>query len=170
MNFAEIGQRTKLGLRQLRYVVDYEVLDPEYYGQTDRAQTGHGIAREFSLFAAFAVAMTTVLRETGLNRSRVRSALEAILDWASLSNIPGEHAMLDTFVVFRAADAIDIEIADGKFLRVVAKKPRSSRTGMGIPKTSSWINLDEGGQTDSAPKALFTTRISLCELLDRLLE
>lgn len=170
MDFAEIRKRTGLGLRQLRYVVDYDVLDPRYYGRGDRAQTGHGVAREFSAFAAFAVALATVFRETGLSRDNVQRALKVVFDWMKPTNIPGDHPMVDAFLVFNLAAAIDVEIADGKFLRVVAKKPRSSRTGMDIPKTSDWINLDQGGKSVAAPKALFTTMISLSKLRDVLVE
>jgi hypothetical protein len=168
MDFAEMRKCTGLGLRQLRYVVDYEVLDPKYCGRENTAQTGHGVAREFSQFGAFTVVLATVLREVGLSRRRVRSALEAIFDWVSPKSIPGEHPLVDAFMMFRGAAAIDLEIVDGQFLRVLAKESRSSRSGISIPKTSLWINLEQGGKTESAPKALFVTTISLLELSKRL--
>ncbi len=169
MNFAEMTRRTGLEIRRLRYVVDYDVLDRNYYGRGDKARTGHGVAREFSPFAAFAIALTAVLREMGLNRTRVRSALGVIFGWASPTDVPGDHPMIDAFVAFRAASAIDVEIADGRSLRVVVKKSRASRTGMQVPPTSAWADLDNLKETDTVPKALFTTRISLSELYKRLI-
>lgn len=169
MNFAEMTRRTGLEIRRLRYVVDYSVLDPRYYGRDDKAQTGHGVAREFSPFAAFAVALTAVLRETGLDRHRVRRALEVVFGWASPNSVPGDHPMLDAFIAFRAAGVIDVEIADGKFLRVVAKRSRSRRAGVRVPPTSAWTDLADGKEIDTAPKALFTTKISLADLCKRLL-
>ena len=170
MDFAEMGRRTGLGIRQLRYVVDYDVLEPRYYGRQDKARTGHGVAREFSPFAAFAVALTAVLRETGLDRGRARSALDAIFDWASPSDVLGDHPMIDSFIAFRAADAIDVEIVNGKSLRIVARKSRSQRTGESVPPTSPWIDLDQGREIDGAPDVLFTTTVSLRELSERLLQ
>lgn len=169
MDFRELAERTGLGVRQLRYIVDYQVLAPRYYGKEDRAKTGHGVPREFSKFVSFSIALAAVLREAGLTRERVRSALDILFAWASPRAIAGAHAMLDAFVVFRSADALNIEIRDGVDLRVEAKAPRTKNARRKVPASSAWTNLDSGKVIQRKGTAMFVSRISLAELSRRVL-
>jgi hypothetical protein len=74
MTLTDLADRTGLAMRQLRYVVDEDLL----LG-TDRIRRGRGLARELSPADALGVACVAMLRAAGLRREIVRSCVPLVM-------------------------------------------------------------------------------------------
>lgn len=166
LDFAEIGRRTGLALRKLRYVADYDVLEKKYYVNADRAKTSHGVPREFSVFSAFNVSLAAVLRGAGLSRGQVRAALGILFAWAAPKGVPGPHPMLDAFAMFVNARSLILEIGDNSSLRVLVDPAKPK--GVSLLQPLMWTSLDRGTPMGEGHSPLCCTRVLLGELVRRL--
>jgi hypothetical protein len=72
MTIADIAEVADLASRQVRYVIDQDLVEG-----LSPAPAGRGKAREFSEFEGFVIAMAAKLCHAGLSQRRVKQIMEA---------------------------------------------------------------------------------------------
>lgn len=157
MDLQTLHKKTRLSLRQLRYILDHDIL-PGTRVATDPSKVGR--PRSFTEFEGFSIAVAASLREAGLRRS-VLSRIFAILaepKW----DTPGSHRprispLEAAFSPSKAKEVSIIEIADGRYLTL-------SIAGNRI----EGIDLQANGAISKKYEARVTVTVNLGRVRDEL--
>src|SRR5690349_15868614 len=108
IDLAEIAERSGMGRRKLRYVLDHALLPG---GKL--ASQGRGAARGFTPFEAFGIATAALMLEAGLKRALVRDCL------ARLCRTSDRRAVdAPLYRAFAADRAALLEVGDGQQVRL----------------------------------------------------
>lgn len=150
MDIRTLSQRTGIGTRQLRYVLDHN-LYPERTWFLDEHSVGR--ARTFDEITAVFIASAAFLLEAGYKRDSVRTFLESISKIKPKGRNPLNVPLIANVVTGNGAARV--QFGDGQFVRWI-----SSRS------TGEWI--DPGAPTkavsDIKPKVII--ELNLGEIRD----
>lgn len=138
MDIQELSSRTQLGMRRLRYVIEYNVLPP-----VDALKPGRGLAREFDEFMGFCIAVAASLLEMGVKRKLVEQAMAVALEYRKRGLPPGSVIVPVLENTFGFARRATLEIGDGRNLRIVSD-PSALTTGPNTiqPMSLAWTQMD----------------------------
>jgi DNA-binding transcriptional MerR regulator len=73
LTIADIAEKAELSPRQIRYVIDHELVQG-----IEPADTKRGRAREFTKFEGFVIALAGKLCDAGINQRRIKQIMEAL--------------------------------------------------------------------------------------------
>lgn len=138
MDIQELSSRTQLGMRRLRYVIEYNVLPP-----VDVLKPGRGLARQFDEFTGCCIAVAASLLEMGVKRKLVEQAMSVALEYRKRGASPGSvfaPVLQNTLGFARRAT---LEIGDGRNLRIVSDPPALTTRSNTIQRMSmTWTQMD----------------------------
>jgi hypothetical protein len=137
MDIAELSNRTGLGMRRLRYVIEYAVLPP-----LEGLTPGRGAGRKFDDYTGFLVAVAAYMLEMGLRRSVATQVMEAILEYRK-RGLPLGSVMVPIIQnAYGFAKRSTLEIGDGCNVRIDSDPP-FIRAGSGSiqPMSLPWTQL-----------------------------
>jgi hypothetical protein len=154
MDIAELGRRTGLPTRRLRYVLDHRVLPGmKLWGE------GRGVPRFFASFESFGIALAAVLLKSGLRRSLVEACLVVAARYTKTMKIQ-ERPLFQAFI----ARAGWLEVGDGQYLRLHGK---GKGGGISHDFDTGWQPLQRNQSEPKAFEPLILVRINLTALARR---
>ena len=151
MDMAELAIRTGIPVRKLRYVFDHRVLP----GLRD-TPVGQGVARTFTEFEGFGIALSATLLDAGVSRKTVVAAIDASCRPIRPSRRPDDIPLYRAFI----AGSGRLEIGDGRHLRV--RTPE--RRGVADALDTDWIPLQSGPSSGDDYTPVVTTIVDLAGL------
>ena len=152
MTLAEIAERTGLTTRQLRYVLEHDVLP----GVQDTSK-GRGCERGFTEFSAFGIACAAMMFRAGLRRSTVKRCIAMLC--------PGRRKFseMPLYLAFMATGQAALEVADSHNLRL-----ESSGNLRAHNFDTNWRQIDTGAVLESGYRPDVIVRIDVAKLRDKL--
>jgi len=160
LEVSQIAQATGLPLRRIRYVLEHQVLPG-----SERASRGHRIARSFTGFEAFGIALSALLLEAGLRREVVARCLASLVT----TPIPprfakGQCALLHAY---GSSGPIQLELGDAVNLRLVASTAKGDRVD-----NKAWRQIKTGAEVGESYSPMVAISVEIGRLRDliRLLE
>lgn len=168
--FAAVADKVGVSARDLRYVLDHDLLPTKFLAREESLHQGRGVTRMLSKAGAFAVALPAVMLRLGLRREGVRRIMEALLSWAtSQTQRLNRTSDLGAFLLFLMASAVRLEVADGKALRMeVDQQLLPTQAGHLAPHALPWTDLETKQAMPEGFRPLMSVRLDLGVLIDRL--
>jgi len=161
LNFRQITKRTGASARNLRYVLDHQLLGEGVFTSKDKPQTSYGVVRQFSIRSSFVLSLAGVMLEAGLRSGLVHKAITGLFNWAT-SSIDFRHGpSLAPFLVFIWAEGLVVEIGDGVNIRVRVHTSRLANIKLPYPKPTDWQTIDNGSPVAGKYMPLVALRLDL---------
>jgi hypothetical protein len=146
MHMAELADLTGIPVRKLRYVFDHRVL-PGLAAETP----GQGVARTFTEYEAFGIALAAQMLETGLTRRLVAACLAVVCrrPRTGKAHAPLDHAY--------TASSGRLEVGDGRYARLWT----AGRRGVAEALDTGWLPLEGGNAVPAgyAPAVLVSVEL-----------
>jgi hypothetical protein len=159
LDIAEISQKSGIGSRRLRYVLDHEIVS--LIGKSGR---GRGARRKFPEYYAFAIACAALLLESGLRQNVARGIMDILIK-SRVGQIMGyiDAPLLNALNCNQGAI---LEVADGVNIRL---KLESTHDLIVMPvKDTGWLQVATGANLAKHYEPLITVRFDIKRLRDRL--
>ena len=167
-DFREITRRTGASARNLRYVLDHQLLGASAFTRADRPHTSYGVARQFSVYGSFLLSLAALMLEMGLRSGLVKQAINGLFRWAG-SDVGGRSGLtLARFRVFVWSPGIVVEIGSGANLRVQVNGDRLPNLDIPGPEPTGWTSIETGEPVASGYAPVVTVRLDLGELRRKL--
>jgi hypothetical protein len=161
LDFRKITRRTGASARNLRYVLDHHLLGDGVFTSEDKAETGYGVARQFSVYSSFMLSLAGVMLEAGLRSGLVRKAIKGILDWAVSGAESSYGPSIASFSIFTWSKGLVVEIGDGVNIRIRVHAGRLANIKLPCPKPTDWQTIDSGSPVAGKFMPLVALRLDL---------
>jgi hypothetical protein len=161
LDFQEITRRTGASARNLKYVIDHELLGEGIFRKEDKLKTGYGVARQFSVYSSFMLSLAGVMLEAGLRSGLVRKAIKGILDWAVSGAESSYGPSIASFSIFTWSKGLVVEIGDGVNIRIRVHAGRLANIKRPCPKPTDWQTIDSGSPVAGKYMPLVALRLDL---------
>jgi len=167
-DFREIARRTGASARNLRYVLDHQLLGASVFTKADKPHTRYGVARQFSVYGSFLLSLAAAMLEMGLRSGLVKQAINGLFRWAGSDADGRRRLTLARFRLFVWSPGIVVEIGSGANLRVQVDRDRLPTLDIPGPEPTGWASIETGEPVASGYAPVVTVRLDLGELRRKL--